>query len=111
MASGAVQRRRDPFKYPAFLRPYHNLTPAWNYMTVCCYLNVESCDVGCLQAWMYVLAELLGGVLAAGAAVVLYGIGPDWPGFHDHRAMRPKLSEDDGVTAFHNEVCLLFHHP
>ena len=57
----------------------------------------------CVQAWVYVLAELLGSALAAGAAVVLYGVGPDWARLHDHSATRPKALEDE-ETAFRNEV-------
>lgn len=52
---------------------------------------------------MYVLAELLGGALAAGAAIVLYGLGPDWARFHDHSAKKPSNPRDEEVT-YHNEV-------
>lgn len=54
------------------------------------------------QAWVYVLAELLGGALAAGAAIVLYGLGPDWARFHDHSAKKPSNPRDEEVT-YHNE--------
>ena len=45
----------------------------------------------CQQAWVYVLAQLAGGLLAAAFSFPLYGLGADWARLWDRSSLRPHL--------------------
>ena len=46
-------------------------------------------DFCCQQAWVYVLAQLAGGLLSAAFSFPLYGIGADWARLWDRSSLRP----------------------
>ena len=43
------------------------------------------------DAWVYILAQLLGGVLSAACSFPLYGLGADWARLWDRSSWRPKM--------------------
>ena len=45
----------------------------------------------CQQAWVYVLAQLAGGLLSAAFSFPLYGLGADWARLWDRSSLRPHL--------------------
>ncbi len=45
----------------------------------------------CQQAWVYVLAQLAGGLLSAAFSFPLYGLGADWARLWDRSSLRPHI--------------------
>ena len=62
--------------------------PAWHPLISFGFHQGLPC---CQQAWVYVLAQLAGGLLSAAFSFPLYGLGADWARLWDRSSLRPHL--------------------